>query len=212
MTPEKPNRMTIHRALSELKLIDTKIEKQISEIIPTAYYQKDKPIMGYMKAEEFSTAAQSKYDSALDLIKRKVSIKSAIVAQNAITIVDVGAAKMTIADAITFKAVIEFKKKLIYALKQKHVKAVSEMNSNNNIVENNVQRLLEATFGKENVKVSKEDVDAVRKPFLDANIFTLLDPLDVTKKLESLEKEVFDFEAEVDAVLSEINAVTFIEF
>jgi len=39
----------------------------------------------------------------------------------------------------------------------------------------------------------------------------LFDPLKVAEKVEAMEKEVGDFEMEVDAVLSEINAVTFIE-
>lgn len=205
-------KMTIHRALSELKLIDAKIEKAITEIIPTAFYQKDKLIGGFQTAEDFNLIAQSRYDSVCDLIKRKTLIKSAIVAVNGITRVTVATKEMTIADAITFKGTIEFKKKLIHSLKQKYVKCVGDMNSNNTIVEGNVQRLLEATFGKENVKVSKEDVDAVRKPFLEANTFHLLDPLDIAKKIVEMEKEVADFEADVDATLSEINAVTFIEF
>ena len=46
---------------------------------------------------------------------------------------------------------------------------------------------------------------------MDANEFHLFDPLKVAEKVESMEKEVADFEMEVDAVLSEINAVTFIE-
>lgn len=204
-------KMTIHRALSELKLIDAKIVKQTTELIPSGYYQKGKLVMGYMKEEEFNEAAQSKYDSIINLINRKVDIKSAIVLANSITDVTVGGKSMTIADAITYKGVIAFKQALIATLKQKHLKAVGDLNNNNNIVEQNVQRLLEATFGKENVKVGKEDVEAVRKPYIEANTFFLLDPLGADKKIAELEKEVAEFQAEVDAVLSEINAVTFIE-
>lgn len=205
-------RMTIHRALAELKLIDAKITKQTNDIIPTAYYQKGKLIAGYMKEEEFIALANSQYDSVTDLIKRKSLIKTAIVLANAKTIVRVGEVDMTIADAITNKASIQLKKNLTNSLRMKHQKAVADLNKNNEIVDANVQRLLEATFGKENVKVGKEDVEAVRKPYLDANTFHLLNPLDIEKRIEAIEKEVSLFEAEVDAALSEINAVTFIEF
>jgi hypothetical protein len=74
-----------------------------------------------------------------------------------------------------------------------------------------VQSILEATFGKENVKAGKDDVESVRKPYMEANEFHLFDPLSVDSKIEALEKEIGDFEAEVDAVLSEINAITIIE-
>lgn len=208
MTKQK---MTIHRALSELKLIDSKIEKQINEIVPSGIYQKGKLINNYVKEEDFSTSAKSKFDSVNDLIARKNAIKSAIVEANGVTKVKVSEKEMTIADAINFKAVVKFKKKLIETLKARQQQAVAQLNQQNTIVEQNVQRILEATFGKENVKAGKDDVESVRKPYMDANEFHLFDPLKVAEKVEAIEKEVGDFEMEVDAVLSEINAVTFIE-
>lgn len=208
MTKQK---MTIHRALSELKLIDSKIEKQINEIVPSGIYQKGKLINNYVKEEDFSTSAKSKFDSVNDLIARKNAIKSAIVEANGVTKVKVSEKEMTIADAINFKAVVKFKKKLIETLKARQQQAVAQLNQQNTVVEQNVQRILEATFGKENVKAGKEDVESVRKPYMDANEFHLFDPLKVAEKVEAMEKEVGDFEMEVDAVLSEINAVTFIE-
>jgi len=78
-------KMTIHRALSELKLIDSKIEKQINEIIAVGIYQKGKNINGYISPDEFKSSAKSKYDSVNDLIARKCNIKSAIVDSNSKT-------------------------------------------------------------------------------------------------------------------------------
>lgn len=203
--------MTIHRALSELKLIDSKIEKQISELLPTGTYQKNKLIFGYIKEEDFTTAATSKFQSVTDLINRKSAIKSAIVQANGATKLKLGGKEMTIADAINFKSAIKFKKQLIDRLKNVRNASIADMNNNNAIVEQNVQKLLEYTFGKENVKVDPKDMEAVRKPYIEANEFHLFDPLKVNEKIEAMEKEVGDFEMEVDAALSEINAVTFIE-
>lgn len=204
-------KMTIHRALSELKLIDSKIEKQIAEIVPTGIFQKGKLINGFMQEKDFEEAAKSKYQSVTDLIGRKNAIKSAIVQANGVTQVTVGEKQMTIADAINFKAVVKFKKQLVARLKQLHQGAVANLNTNNEIVEQNVQNLLAAALGKDSVKADAKDVDSIRKPFLEANEFHLFDPLEVTKKVEAMEQEVGNFEMEVDAALSEINAVTFIE-
>lgn len=203
--------MTIHRGLSELKLIDAKIEKQISEIVPSDVHQKGKLVGGYITEEDFKSNAQSKYDSINELIERKCKIKSAIVDANGSTMVKVGEKEMTIADAINFKAVVKFKKKLIETLKQRHKQSLAALNKNNEVVNANIQRILEATFGKENVKVGEKDVEAVSKPYLEANEFHLFDPLKIEKRVEQMEKEVSEFESEVDAVLSEINAITFIE-
>lgn len=204
-------RMTIHRALSELKLIDSKIDKQTGEMIPTAYAQKNKLIMGYMTEEEFQKESGSRFNSILDLIDRKLKIKSAIVKANGSTTVKIAEKEMTIADAINFKAVVTKKIALVKRLKDMHTRAVGDLNKNNEIAEGNVQRLLEATFGKESVKVDKEDVEAVRKPYMEANVFHLFDPLKVNETIQAMEKEISDFQSEVDATLSEINAITFIE-
>jgi hypothetical protein len=204
-------KITIHRALSELKLIDAKIERQIDELIPAGIHQKGKLINNYIPENDFKSSAQSKFDAVNDLINRKNVIKSAIVAANGYTKVTVAGKEMTIADAINYKSVVKYKRNLAKMLRDRLNSAVSAMNKNNEAVEKNIQAILEATFGKENVKVGKDDVEAVRKPYLEANEFHLFDPLKATEKIETIEKEVAEFEAEVDAVLSEINAITFIE-
>jgi len=206
------NKITIHRALAELKLIDAKIEKGINEIYPTGIFQKGRKIDNWISEDEFKKNAQSQYDSVTDLINRKVKIKSAIVNANCVTKIKVGERDMTIADAINFKRVIEMKKKLVNEMKRKHMVAVGNMNKNNEIVQKNVETLLANALGKDNVKTSKEDVDAISKPYLDNNIFSLFNPLETEKKVEALEKEINEFESEVDACLSEANATTFIEF
>lgn len=204
-------KMTIHRALSELKLIDAKIDKQIKDINPSGIFQKGKLVEGVYDKDTFQHGATSKFQSVNDLIERKTRIKSAIVDANGKTSVTVGGKPMSIADAINFKAVIKFKKALIESLRAKHRASVAALNKNNDIVNANVQRILEATFGKENVKAGSNDVDAVRTPYMESNEFHLFDPLKVDATIETLEKEVADFEADIDATLSEINAVTFIE-
>lgn len=204
-------KITIHRALSELKLIDSKIEKQIMEIEPVGVYQKGKPVNGFIKEEDFVSSVTGKYQSISDLIARKSKIKSAIVKANGETKVKVAEIEMTIADAINFKTAVRYKKLLADKLKARQQAVVADMNRGNGKIEENLQRILEATFGKENVKTDKNDIESVSKPYLESNLFHLLDPLEVTKKIEALEKEVAEFLAEVDAVLSEINAITFIE-
>jgi len=123
-------KVTIHRALAELKLIDAKIEKAIADIQPSAIYQKDKLIGGYMKNEDFKTSAVSNYASATDLIKRKQKIKALIVESNSKTKVKVGDTEMTIAEAITEKDNVKFKKQLIQTLQAKHNRIIGVLAEN----------------------------------------------------------------------------------
>ncbi len=204
-------KMTLHRALAELKLIDDRINKQILEILPNGIFQKDKLVNGRFKEDEFAQLAQAKLQSVNDLIARKHLLKSAIVKANAETKVTVADQTLTIAEAINYKVIVEHKKKLMQTLKNRLAEAVTDKEKRNLVVEQNLQKVLEATFGKDNVKITKDDMDAVRKPFLEANEWQLFDPLKMDNVIQQMEKEVADFETEVDAVLSEINAITTIE-
>lgn len=207
-------KMTIHRALSELKLIDARIEKAINVIEPTGLMQVGKPVNGFYAKEDFEKEVNAKYQSVTDLIDRKNDIKSAIVKANGITIVNLGEKTMTIADAINFKTVIVVKKNLINRLTQNHntvkAKFTKENERINNVALDNAKIMI-GKQGDDKVKPNDEDVKNIVEPFVKRNEFHLVDPLKVEDLIENLQKEVDEFEAEVDAVLSEINAITVIE-
>ncbi len=204
-------KLSIHRALAELKLIDGKIIKLTKELDPVGVKQKGKLINRITDDETFASVAQSKFQAINDLIERKVRIKTAIVAANAKTKVTIAGKTMSIADAITYKTIISHKKTLVEDLKAKYARARADLETKNVLVEQNLQKVLEATFGKDNVKITKDDMEAVRKPFLESNEWLLVDPLKIEATASTIEQEISEFESEVDAVLSEINAVTLVE-
>lgn len=203
--------MTIHRALSELKLIDAKIEKEISTVEPLEIYQKDKKINGHLTLDEFTKKAQSSYDSCSDLIKRKTEIKSAIVKSNSSTVIKVAGKEMTIADAITEKKILEQKRKFLDRLKDRKRVTTGVLNKNNEQVKANCNVIIQHTVGKEAVTTKTSEVESLQKMFMETNEFMLHDPLKIDEKIENLEKQIETFETEIDAVLSESNAITIIE-
>lgn len=204
-------KMTIHRALAELKLIDARIEKAIEAMEPTGLTQSGRLVNQVYKREEFEESARAKFQSVNDLIERKTKIKSAIVRANGVTLVTINEKNMTIADAINFKYVVEYKKKLINTLEKRHRSMVAKMEMTNKQVEDNALKLAEAALQKNNVKISDGDAVAITGPYIEKNQFHLIDPLKVEELVGKLRDEVNAFESEVDAVLSEINAVTIIE-
>jgi len=207
-------KMTIHRALSELKLIDARIEKAINVVEPTGLMQANKPVNGFYAKEDFEKDTKATYQSVTDLIDRKNAIKSAIVKANGQTTVKIGEKTMTIADAINFKAVIIVKKSLINRLTQKHNAVKAKFTQENERVNNVALENAKIMLGKQDdnrVKPNDEDVKKIVEPFVKRNEFHLVDPLNAEELTENLQNEVNEFEAEVDAVLSEINAITVIE-
>lgn len=207
-------KMTIHRALAELKLIDARIEKAIQLVEPTGLMQEGKPVNGFYSKDDFEKEAKSKYQSVVDLIDRKNAIKSAIVKANGTTKVKIANKEMTIADAINFKTVIVVRKNLIATLKKKHLAVKAKFTTENEKVNNVALENAKIMIGKQGddkVKPTDNDVKAIVEPFVRRNELHLVDPLKVEELTEKLQTEVDNFETEVDAVLSEINAITLIE-
>lgn len=208
-------KMTIHRALAELKLIDSKIEKSIIAIEPTGIMQENKPVNGFYAKEDFEKDARAKLQSVLSLIERKNKIKSAIVKANGITQVEIAGEKMTIADAINYKSVVGFQKQLISTLRTKHNSVKGKFTTENEKVNNVALENAKIMIGKQGddrVKPTDDDVKAIVEPFVKRNQVLLVDPLKVETLTETMQEKIDAFEVEVDAVLSEINAITIIEF
>ena len=205
-------KISIHRGLAELKLLDARINKSIKLILPSGLMQESKLVDDYYKKEDFETSATAKFQSIQDLIKRKNLIKAAIIKANVETEVEIAGKKYTIADAINFKKIIEMKQSLIEELTKKHRQVKVKAEEKNRRVDENALKLAEAALQKDNVKINDGDAIAITEPYIKRNKFHVVDPLNVEELVEKMQKEVDEFETEVDAALSEINAVTYIEF
>ncbi len=206
MAEEK--RISLHRALAELKLCDAKINKTALQQQALLIYREDGK--GEEARKDFAKKAQSDYDSNIALIDRRQKIKTAIVKANAETMVTVGEKSMTISDAITLKFTIEAKKILIENLTKQHNQIKAELERANTQVEAAKQQVIIAAVGKDNVQTKAEDVKAIGEVYMKTNEFHLFDPIKITDKIEGLTNEYLDFCTNVDAALSEINATTFI--
>lgn len=203
--------MTLHRALAELKILDSRISKAMDSLNPVAIKQNDKLVNLAVDEQEFSEKAKASFQSVKDLMDRKIKIKKALVLKNAQTTFKVADQTMTIADAISLKNMMNLKKDFLESLKEKHKKSMAQLNRGNEMVNNNLQALLLSSLGKESSKQDENSVKAISEPFLKLNKLTLCDPLKIEKEMENMQNEIDAFETEVDAALSEINATTFIE-
>lgn len=202
--------ITIHRALAELKLIDSKIDKGILNLKAMAIYKQDAGREDENKSK-FEAKAKSDLASIKDLTDRRFAIKKAIVASNAITKVKVGKEEMTVAEAITMKSFINTHQELIVKLTAEHRSGLHTLETENAKVEVNMQKLLEISLGKDNVKANGDDVKSVSEAYKKQNQYSLLDPLGIEKEIETLTASYEDFYTNVDASLSESNAITIIE-
>lgn len=207
-------RMTIHKALSESKILDSRIDGAIYEgIYCLANKHSNNKIKG-VGIEDYKKVMQGHYDKATDLIARNNAIKKAVVLSNAVTKVKIGDVEYTVAEAIWMKNHgIEHKEELLAKLKQQYSKAQVDIEKNNGkeLDERAEKYAIGLYGGTKDVKVDPEDIEKTKKEFIKANQYELLDPIGILAKIEDLEKEIDSFKSEVDSILSTSNAITEIE-
>lgn len=204
--------MTITRALSELKLIDSRVQQKIAGTQLVGFAKKSSKKVGVLTREDFSDNAKSNYQAIVDLIERRRLIKSNIVKSNSNTVVSIGGRQMTVAEAIERKSAIAYEELLLRQMEAQYSQSVASANRENEAVFANLNKLLETTLGKEGVqKTSKDEIEIISNPYLAQYEVELVDPLSIKSKIDSLRASIEDFKSEVDFVLSESNSINKID-
>jgi len=215
MTTEK---MTIHKALAELKTIDDRINKAIScGTFVIANKHSNEKISG-VTIPAFKDKMKADNAKVTDLIARRNAMKRAVVLSNAKTIVNVGGVEYTVAEAIEMKNHgMDFKSSFMNAMVDQLRRAQLEVNKNTGEeIEKRAERyildVISAQPKDSKMTVDSEAMKALRKTYIENNTYDLIDPLNVVQMIEEMDKSISDFNTEVDAALSVSNALTVIEF
>lgn len=215
MTQEK---MTIHKALAELKTMDDRIQNAISAPTYVMAVKHSAEKINGMTISEFKDSIKSGYQKVMSLMNRRDAMKRAVVLSNAQTKVKIGDNEYTVAEAIELKNHgVEYKKILKQRMFLQYNSARSELDRNSGEAiekraEQYVLSVIQAQPKDAKMAVDSEAMKALRKDYITNNTYDLLDPLGVVKVMETLMDEINEFETEVDAALSVSNAVTVIEF
>ena len=215
MTTEK---MTVHKALAELKTMDDRIMKSIRDNTYVLAVKHSAEKINGMTVANFKEKMRSGYQKATDLIARRDAMKRAVVLSNATTKVKVGENEYTVAEAIEMKNHgMEFRSALLRQMNSAYVTAQNELNRNSGeTLEKKAEQYVLAVIAAQpkdsKMSVDSEAMKALRKTYIENNTYDLIDPLDVAKIMETLDAEINEFNAEVDAALSVSNALTVIKF
>lgn len=207
----KTETMSIHRALAELKLIDSKISNELIRAKFAGFKKVSGKTIDNLTVEEFKSNSKASLQAINDLIKRRASIKSALVLSNATTKVNVAGEEMTVAEAIDKKNTTASMTNLITKLKQTwnqtHVKVDRE---NRALDDEALLYFQEITQNKD--KLNEAQFKTLISAYKDQRELEVVEGFDVRKEGIKLEDELNEFLTNVDFVLSESNTETKIEF
>jgi hypothetical protein len=195
--------ISITEALVELKLLHKRIDKAIVNGCFVTH-----STAGVVN--DPNCEAEAKFQSVMDLIKRREKVKAGIMKSNSETIVKINSEEMTVAEAIEKKNSIGYLKSFLYQLRQQLHNNRDAVEEDNEEANRRLDELLRVTFGKEGQRKTSE-IKAVTDSFWEANKSELIDPLDIQKRIDELDEYIDEFEARVDLTLAESNAKTTID-
>ncbi len=206
-------KMTVHKALAELKTLDDRINSEITgSIFVKANRHNNMKIFG-KSVEDFRADTTSSLQSVMALIERRNAMKRAVVLSNAVTKVEIGGTEYTVAEAIEMnnhgmENWIDFRDFL--RDQYSSVKRMVE-SENGEKLANACENYIQTMFGSKD-KINNPDIETARKMYMDSHSYDIVTGFNIEEIITVITKKIDDFKAEIDSALSVSNALTIIEF
>jgi len=215
-------KMLVTQALDERDLLVKKITDKIEKasFVDTIKPNEDKVYSKRITRDEYTREAESAYQQIVDLIDRYQKIDSAIVASNAKTEITTSYVKFTVAGAIALRSRMrsqgsygmdaDFEGLLVGKMKNEYNERVRTCDLKNGQLQNTAESMRLSILGKD-TKTKDDKPLGVVDAYVKENTTELMDPLDIKKKIETLEEKTNTLLKELDTQIKVSNATTLIE-
>lgn len=215
-------KMLVTQALDERDLLVKKIADKIdrASFVDTIKPNEEKVYAKRIGKEEYAKEAESAFQQIVDLIDRFQKIDAAIVDSNAKTEITTSYGTFTVAGAISLRSRLrglgayegeaDFEGRLQDKLKSEYDERVRFCDAKNSQLQVTAESMRLSILGKDS-KTKDEKPLGVVEAYVKENTTELVDPLDVKKKLETLEEKRNTLLTELDTQIKVSNATTFIE-
>lgn len=210
MTTEK---MNVHKALSELKILGSKIDGAMHDVEFVACERANVSKINGKPANEWKAEVTAAYDKVNALLKRRTAIKRAVIRSNATTLVSINGVEYTVAEAIEMKNNgVTLDEQFANVLSRQYISCMNNVNLNNGArLDSKVETHLSNMFGGAKESTDPDIINRARQSFIESNTYELYDPIHAKVNADALNESCTDFLSEVDSALSTSNAVTEIE-
>ena len=202
-------KMTVHQALSTLKVLDDRIQSQISSttFITTNKHSNNK-ISG-KPVDDYKDGMKSDFESIIARINRRAAIRNALSISNAQTSVIIGGKSYTVAEAIEMKKTgMENLRLLVKQMTLQFATAtLAVKRANGDELQAKADDYVSGLFSNSD-KAKSDEAIKTREAYIEMNSLDMIDPLDIKAKIEQLTEQIDVFDAEIDSALSVSNALT----
>lgn len=215
-------KMLVTQALDERDLLVKKIKDKIEKATFTdAKKNNESKVMELrLSEEEFKKEAERTYQQIMDLISRFQKIDAAVVASNAVTMIQTSFGAYTVAGALSLRSRMrgmgsyeddaDFELNLLTKMKRELDNRLLSIEQKNNHLEYTAENMRLSILGKDSKTKDDAPLEVV-KTYVTENTTVLIDPLDVRKKLDEIKEKREKLISELDTQIKVSNATTFIE-
>lgn len=213
-------KITVHRALAQIKTTEARIEKELL----SAYFlcvgvEKSGKTINGVEIKAFQKDALAAWDRLTGLIRNYDKLRRAIIRSNSGAVnpktVKVCGEDYTVAELICKQRPAEgwlkFQKALLGRLSSEKNVNLKALEKYNEKVNERMDNFLASFAGGDKNKLSAAEIQEQSRMYRENNEAVLIDPLDITKKIEELSTMIDEFVTEADSALAEQNALTTIE-
>lgn len=206
-------KILITMALKELKILDSKITKILSnKTFVSAAKTSDKNVNSSLTKEQFKREAIADFQSVNDLIKRREKIKSAIVQSNAETNIEICGETISVAKAIDLKISINYREMFLSEMRRQLAECEHKIQILNENMEKTINKMVQNAYNVSSVdNIPEEDIEKISGPYKKFNEMGLIDPIDIKTKIETEIKYIQEFKQKIDLRLQASNCITYIK-
>jgi hypothetical protein len=202
--------MTIHEALSRLKVMEARLEKASSATFVVANRHNNSKIDGKPIEDKVVelTANMQRYNA---LVNNYRMLKSAVAMSNAKTTITIGEKTYTIVEAIEEKHFTEARLQHLRQMRRSYEYAQNQANMNNANLPKAAENFVASLNMSEKNGTSREDIKKAMDQYIADNTWELVDPNKMGEFLKKMEDDIVEFQSNIDFKLSESNATTVID-
>lgn len=206
--------ITITQALSELKVLDSRIRSATKSLVLVAAKRKSETTIGGRSVEKFKQEEKSKLQQIEKLIENRSEIKRKVIKSNAETNVTIAGVTMTVAEALEYKSSIGYKIELRDRMNASLSDAIKRENLLKDELERKISSMTESAM-QASGSTSKSDGSGIVEMItqLQNNMTPdFIDSVDggLQAKVEALDVQIDEFISNVDIAITISNASTII--